>query len=234
MHIAQRDAAVERDAVYAARDFTDLFAIRRPEFRTFGWRFRRVNQQATQLPRRLSAIVNARDDFLSKITALRVADRVVIARFEQDIRVCHIHAFARNWKMSQLLFIGGDISSNSLSKGDSSTESLYRHSTRVTNYFNRHDSVLVLSNVKRVGVAPRVGRVGLPTNRPDHAVDVDCSDYWKTIPETQPTIGNRAHSWHLGDPVFTQDILETMWGVARDEVSTRVGEGSSLELVEPE
>lgn len=139
-----------------------------------------------------------------------------------------------NWKINQLLLIGADISSGSLSAGNSTTDSLYRHSMRVTNYFNLHDSVLVLSNVKRVGVAPRAGRVGLPVSRPDHAVDVDCSAYWKTMPETQPTIGNRAHSWHIGDPVFTQDILETMWGVARDEVSTRVGEGSSLEMVEPE
>jgi esterase/lipase superfamily enzyme len=139
-----------------------------------------------------------------------------------------------NWKINQLLLIAADISSGSLSADNSTTDSLYRHSVRVTNYFNLHDSVLVLSNVKRVGIAPRAGRVGLPANRPAHAVEVNCSDYWKTIPDTQAVIGNRTHSWHIGDPVFTQDILETMWGVARDEVSTREGEGSSLTLVQPE
>lgn len=138
-----------------------------------------------------------------------------------------------NWKISQLMLIGGDISSGSLSAHDSSTASLYRHTARVTNYFNLHDSILVVSNVKRVGVAPRVGRVGLPDDRPAHAVDVNCSDYWKTIPANQPTIGSRAHSWHIGDPVFTQDILQTMRGVARDEISTRKGEGSDLVMVKP-
>jgi hypothetical protein len=138
-----------------------------------------------------------------------------------------------NWKISQLMIIAGDISSGSMSSDNSSTASLYRHSNRVTNYFNLYDSVLVLSNVKRVGVAPRVGRVGLPTDRPAHAVDVNCSAYWQTIPDSQTVIGGRPHSWHIGDPVFTQDILETMWGIARDEISTRVGQGSDLVLVRP-
>lgn len=35
-------------------------------------------------------------------------------------------------------------------------------------------SVLKLSNVKRVGVAPRAGRVGFPESAPAKAVGVDC------------------------------------------------------------
>lgn len=140
-----------------------------------------------------------------------------------------------SWIVSQTMLIGGDISNGSLSADNSSSESLYRHSVRLTNYQNRHDSVLGLSNVKRAGAAPRVGRWGLPNDAPASAVNVDCSDYWdrnynkKAIRET---IGNKAHSWHIGDPVFTADMLATMMGVDRMEVPTRVQEGGKLVLKE--
>ena len=80
-----------------------------------------------------------------------------------------------SWLVSQIALIGGDVSSASLSDTTASAESLYRHCTRLTNYSNRHDAVLKLSNAKRVGMAPRVGRVGLPTDAPSKAVDIDCS-----------------------------------------------------------
>jgi len=68
----------------------------------------------------------------------------------------------RNWMVSQIALIGGDVSSQSMSEGNATTESLMRHCVRLTNYSNPYDSVLKLSNVKRLGAAPRVGRVGLP------------------------------------------------------------------------
>jgi esterase/lipase superfamily enzyme len=127
----------------------------------------------------------------------------------------------KTWRTSQVMLIAADISSGSLSEGDHRTTGLYRNCTRLTCYSSRHDSVLGLSNVKRAGIRPRAGRVGLPDDAPSHAVNVDCSDYFLTIPATQPTIGNRQHSWHIGDPVFTRDIVDTMHGVAREEMPTR-------------
>lgn len=46
----------------------------------------------------------------------------------------------------QLLFIGGDVSLGSLSEGNISSESVYRHGVRLTYYASRHDSVLALSS----------------------------------------------------------------------------------------
>lgn len=138
-----------------------------------------------------------------------------------------------NWSISQVMFIGGDVSSGSLSANNATSDSLYRHCVRFTNYSSRHDATLVLSNVKRVGVAPRVGRHGLPDDAPAKAINVDCSDYWKTIPDSQPVIGDRKHSWHIGDPVFTQDMLDTMQGVDRQSMETRKGEGNRLQLRKP-
>lgn len=124
------------------------------------------------------------------------------------------------WMVSQIAFIGADISSGSMGEDNASTESLYRHCTRLTNYSNRGDSVLKLSNVKRVGMAPRVGRVGLPENHPDKAVDVDCTDYFSQLntdaaikaADQSESIGSFDHSWHIGNRIFAADLFETLRG----------------------
>lgn len=125
-----------------------------------------------------------------------------------------------SWLVSQIAFIGGDVSSGSLSGTSASSESLYRHCTRLTNYSNRHDSVLKLSNAKRVGMAPRVGRVGLPTDAPSKAVDIDCSEYFQLLESSPPLrqkdqkaeIGTFNHSWHIGNASFAKDLCETLKG----------------------
>ncbi len=127
----------------------------------------------------------------------------------------------KTWYTSQVMLIAGDISSGSLSEDEHRSNGLYRNCTRLTCYSNRHDGVLALSNVKRAGVKPRAGRVGLPDDAPSKAVNVDCGDYWTTIPMSQKVIGNREHSWHIGDPVFTKDMIDTMNGIDREVMVTR-------------
>ncbi len=127
----------------------------------------------------------------------------------------------KTWRVNQVLLIAPDISSGSLSATDHRMQGLYRNCVRLTCYSNRHDNVLGLSDVKRAGVAPRAGRVGLPDDAPSQAVNVDCSNYWKSIPAAQEIIGNREHSWHIGDPVFTRDMLDTLLGIDREVRDTR-------------
>lgn len=129
-----------------------------------------------------------------------------------------------NWTASQVVFIGGDVSMGSLSATDKDAASLYRHSVRFTNYFNRHDAALALSNVKRIGVAPRAGRHGLPADAPAGAVDVDCSDYWQhNLPPDRVMVagGSRSHSWHFADPVFVADFFAVLSGIDRASLPTR-------------
>jgi esterase/lipase superfamily enzyme len=125
-----------------------------------------------------------------------------------------------SWIVSQVVLIGGDVSSGSLSATNSSSEALYRHCTRLTNYSNQYDSVLKLSNAKRVGMAPRVGRVGLPPDAPGKAVDIDCSEYFHSLESDQALreqdqkaeIGTFNHSWHIGNVTFAKDLCETLKG----------------------
>ncbi|MBV9555138.1 MAG: alpha/beta hydrolase [Alphaproteobacteria bacterium] len=136
----------------------------------------------------------------------------------------HAAISAINWTVSQIALISGDISASSLTAGDSETESIYRHCIRLTNYANAHDEVLQISNVKRVGIEPRVGRVGLPDGAPVQAVNVDCSVYYgdAVAPTVSATDIAASHSWQFDDPVFALDLAQTLNGDRdRSVITTR-------------
>lgn len=137
-----------------------------------------------------------------------------------------------NWTVSQIAFIGADVSARSMSETDSKATSIYRHCVRLTNYQNPFDSVLKLSNVKRVGVAPRVGRVGLPETAPQKAVNVNCGPHFHKLPEDKSVPGTWAHSWHFGDPGFARDLALTLRGdIDRNFIPTRTLGATGLELI---
>jgi len=153
-----------------------------------------------------------------------------------------MHMAQASWMVSQIAFIGGDISSASLAEGNASTEAIYRHCTRFTNYSNGADSVLKLSNAKRVGISPRAGRVGLPENIPVKAVNVDCTDYFTLLNadaalqgfDQQARIGSFDHSWHIGNRVFTRDLFELLKGdLDRHLFPTREVVAGSIRLKRP-
>lgn len=134
------------------------------------------------------------------------------------------------WNVSQIVLVAADISAQSLADGHPHSASLYNHCQRLTNYHSRLDSALDLSNVKRLGLAPRAGRIGLPPVHPSRAVDVDCSDYYRLLRNTpalqrqdQPEgfIGTRSHSWYFGNVPFTRDLFSVLVGVDRNSIATR-------------
>ncbi len=147
-----------------------------------------------------------------------------------------------SWMVSQVAFIGGDVSSGSLASNNSSSEALYRHCVRLTNYSNGADSVLKLSNAKRLGMAPRVGRVGLPGDVPAKAINVDCTDYFDLLDSDRSVrqadqnaeIGSFDHSWHIGNRIFARDLFEVLKGdVDRNLFPTRDATSGALKLKRP-
>lgn len=135
-----------------------------------------------------------------------------------------------SWTVSQVIFAAGDVSADSMSANDRGTRSTYRHSVRLTNYSSHHDEALGISNVKRVGVAPRVGRVGLPADAPSCAINVDCTTYYEALSEPasliaadQPTgfVGMQSHSWYFGNRIFALDLFNVIIGTDRRVVKTR-------------
>jgi len=129
------------------------------------------------------------------------------------------------WTVSQIAFISGDISAGSMASGNPETESIYGHCLRLTNYSNGHDDVLQLSNVKRVGFSPRVGRVGLPDSAPAVGLNVDCSAYYDAYYAGRGGLIagiTLSHGWQFDDMVFAFDLAQTLKGDSdRGVISTR-------------
>ena len=128
------------------------------------------------------------------------------------------------WTVSQIALIGADISRRSLSVNDPRSKSLYRHCMRLTNYQNPYDSLLKLSNTKRFGLSPRVGRVGLPADAHSKAVNVNCGSYFRQL--GKDILAHDyfvfTHSWYIGDMTFARDLLATIQGdVDRFQIETR-------------
>jgi len=136
-----------------------------------------------------------------------------------------------SWSVSQVMLLSADISEGSLAGDSPKSSSLYRHCVRLTNYHNPYDDVLSLSNVKRIGVSPRVGRIGLPPDAPRKAVDVDCGPYFDANRAAFAALRHPAHVWYFHDPVFLDDVFRTIRGdVDRLEIATRVNLGGRLSL----
>ena len=137
-----------------------------------------------------------------------------------------------DWKVSQVAFVGGDIASASLAENDSVSGALFGRSLRITNYSNRNDKVLKVSNAKRLGLRPRVGRVGTPDDAHPSVVNVDCSAYFESLdPDTQPCYGTFCHSWHIGNKLFARDFAHVLHGgIDRHSIPTRLHDGASLAL----
>lgn len=135
-----------------------------------------------------------------------------------------------NWTTSQVVFVAGDVSSPSLADGNSASVSLYRHTYRLTNYFSQMDEPLQVSAMKRVGLSPRVGRVGLPETAPAKALDVNCTGRYEVIAKNGPPggmIGDPTHSWYFHDAKWMQDLAHTLAGkLDRNAIPTRTPSGA--------
>jgi pimeloyl-ACP methyl ester carboxylesterase len=119
--------------------------------------------------------------------------------------------YKADWRIAQVVLIGGDVSSVSLDVDTQWSIPMFDRIVRLTNYQNRFDSVLGVSNAKRLGTSPRVGRVGLTPAAHPKCVNVDCSAYFETKdPKLSEFQGTFCHSWHIGDPVFALDLALTL------------------------
>ncbi|MEP5759175.1 MAG: alpha/beta hydrolase [Litoreibacter sp.] len=129
---------------------------------------------------------------------------------------------AKSWSVSQMVLVAGDLSASSLTDNNPKSSSMFRHCVRLTNYYSPLDEILTLANVKRVGVSPRVGRVGMPDTAPKKGVDIYCGAYYKEHQDRFDEGVNRSHSWYFDDPTFMQDLTMTIEGrIDRKEFGTR-------------
>lgn len=140
--------------------------------------------------------------------------------------------YRSHWRVAQVAMIGADIASSSLRTDSEWASAMFSRSVRLTNYSNRYDKVLGVSNAKRLGTSPRAGRVGLPGDAHPKAVNVDCSAYFTTKDPRHSTFdGTFNHSWHIGDPIFALDLALTLEGdIDRQALPTRERSADGLVL----
>jgi esterase/lipase superfamily enzyme len=121
-----------------------------------------------------------------------------------------------DWTLNQLVLVAGDVEAEDFVAGNKNTDSMLLHCYRLTNYFNRYDAALQVSNAKRIGIAPRVGRVGLPPNAPQKTVNVDCSLRFQNFvaAEGSDVVSDveQSHGWYFSDPNFYADLAATLQG----------------------
>jgi esterase/lipase superfamily enzyme len=140
--------------------------------------------------------------------------------------------FRSDYRIGQVGFVGADVSCSSLDDGGEWAAPMFKRINRLTNYSNGFDSVLAVSNAKRLGTKPRSGRVGLSQQHHPKAVNVDTSDYFCTKdPKKSEFVGTFNHSWHIGDALWARDFAMTLEGrIDRNHLPTRTG-APALKLV---
>ena len=134
------------------------------------------------------------------------------------------------WKVGQLMFAAADVDYTVFSAGAPSATAFGQHSARLTAYCNSYDKALLVSNAKRLDLAPRMGRVGLPDDTPPFMCEVDCSELFAAV---DPGVLNdlspvATHCFYFAQPEFWQDVVLTpAGGIDRGVFPTREVDASS-------
>lgn len=129
-----------------------------------------------------------------------------------------------NWSVNQLILVAADIGAGGLAEGEKTAISFDTHAGRVTTYTDRYDKALAVSNTKRLGLSPRLGRVGLPDTAPDLMCSVDCSALFDAV---DPGLllhldPQKTHCFYFDQAVFWQDVVLTLGGgIDRNFIPTR-------------
>lgn len=128
-----------------------------------------------------------------------------------------LHAYQdvpTGWRTGQVLFVSADVDHTVFSDGTPTAKAFSDHAGRFTCYTNRRDKALLASSVKRLAMAPRVGRVGLPDDAPRMMVQVDCSALFDSLGPAVTGDLNPAvsHGFYFRQRAFWDDVVLTLSG----------------------
>ena len=130
-----------------------------------------------------------------------------------------------DWHIGQLIFVAADVDSSVFSAGTVSTNSFAAHAGRLSAYCNKYDKALLASNAKRLDLAPRMGRVGLPQNAPSFMCEIECSAVFdKVFPNDLPDELSpvTTHCFYFDQDEFWRDVVLTLaGGIDRSVIPTR-------------
>jgi|GEM_PF-696753 len=133
-----------------------------------------------------------------------------------------------DWKIGQLMMAAADVDATVFSASHYSAQMFARHAGRLTAYCNSYDKALMVSAAKRLDLAPRMGRVGLPADTPDMMCEVDCTAYFhQAYPDIEAEMSPlTTHCFYFAQPEFWQDVTLTLaGGIDRSVFPTREATG---------
>jgi esterase/lipase superfamily enzyme len=118
------------------------------------------------------------------------------------------------WRIGQVLLVAADVDHSVFAADNASAKSFAQYAGRLTSYCNKYDKALLVSNVKRLTMAPRLGRVGLPNDAPTMMSEVDCSDLFTAVDPTQINSLDpvKTHCFYFDQPQFWRDAALTLMG----------------------
>jgi hypothetical protein len=122
------------------------------------------------------------------------------------------------------LFAAADVDYTVFSASNFSAKMFAEHSGRLTAYCNSYDKALLVSNAKRLDLAPRMGRVGLPADAPPMMCEVDCSGLFaKAYPDLPNQLSPAtSHCFYFDRSEFWRDVTLTLaGGIDRSVFPTR-------------
>jgi pimeloyl-ACP methyl ester carboxylesterase len=135
-----------------------------------------------------------------------------------------------SWQVAQVLFASADVDHTVFSADNPSAKAFVEYAGRLTAYCNRYDKALLASNAKRLDLAPRMGRVGLPDDAPRMMCEVDCSDLFE---KAYPDLGEMlspvtTHCFYFDQDEFWRDVVLTLaGGIDRSVFPTRIPDPST-------
>ncbi|MBX9884107.1 MAG: alpha/beta fold hydrolase [Novosphingobium sp.] len=129
------------------------------------------------------------------------------------------------WRIGQVMLVAADVDESVFAADNTSAKSFAQYSGRLTAYVNKYDKALLASNAKRLTLAPRLGRVGLPDAAPPLMCEVDCSDLFKSVSTgiVEDLSPVATHCFYFDQPQFWRDAaLTLMAGLDRSVIPTRL------------
>lgn len=135
-----------------------------------------------------------------------------------------------SWSIAQLIMAAADVDYSVFSAENYSAKMFGAHSGRLTAYCNFYDKALAASEAKRLELAPRMGRVGLPPDAPPFMCKVDCSDLFD---EAYPDLADQlspvtTHCFYFDRPEFWRDAVLTLaGGIDRSVIPTRSADATT-------
>ena len=136
---------------------------------------------------------------------------IVKQAFKQTQDIAH-----ERYKLDRIVFFAGDVSQQEINK-EPIKSMILNHCEALINYSNQKDEALEAADSLRLGLAPRIGQVGLAKKMSQKCTNKSYTAYFRKIAIHGPNkifdpihYAYFTHMWYFEDHIWLQDIANTL------------------------